>query len=175
MKTVKRVNKFQKSIRGAGMMELLIALLVMSAGVTGTIKLFTELAKNSKISHYRAQSDFLMNDLIRRMKINGEGAIGECYLKTEKTADISSVGCPSGADLGPNTAKIAEEDIDEWSALLQQYIPNAQFTVTRDSVAKNKFTVQLYWQEYDTGEDRDFQLSDLICSDHLGSKLPKCD
>lgn len=184
-----RSHRAPKNSEGAGMVELLIALLLIGSALTGSMSLYTALSKDSKNNYYRAQSQFLMIDLANRIRASGSnGSINSYVMAATATPTFSA----------------NQSDLQSWYNLLQSYIPGAQFSVARsgNNVAgvPRYVDIQIIWNERRDAEESDvvggfltdttdprlgeitWQYTALVCSDYhdrtpgaLNDQFPSCE
>ena len=111
--------------RGVGMVEILIALLVMSIGLLGYAGLQLRALNSTEEAHYRTQAIAIAQDLAERIAANPQSMAA--YTTAGNWAQLSPVpGKPMGWDdcvLNPCTPdqmaqlkSVAEPMIEEWSA-----------------------------------------------------------
>lgn len=97
------------SQRGAAMMELLIAMLVIAFGVLGFVGLQAQTALSQIEGYQRSQALILINDISARIALNRTNAAA--YVVT----DIGTTNPGSCAAAATQAAK----DLCEWSLLIQ--------------------------------------------------------
>lgn len=103
--------RFAKSNRGVGLIEVLVALLIIAIGVLGAVALQSRAVQAGMEAYQRAQALLLVEDMVERIKNNRAFATG-CYLIPGYLGTGAS-SVPSGC----NT--LADVDIAGWHALLQ--------------------------------------------------------
>ncbi|WP_421682468.1 type IV pilus modification protein PilV [Stutzerimonas urumqiensis] len=123
--------------RGATLIEVLVALLVLSIGLLGLAGLQMAAIKSNHSAYYRSQATVLAYDITDRMRANRADALNGVY----DTA-LTNVACDP--DLAA-TGTLAEKDVAEWlnslSCLLSS---NASGSITR---VGRVFTVTVRWDD----------------------------
>jgi type IV pilus assembly protein PilV len=151
--------------RGFSLIEVLVALLVLSIGLLGLAALQTFSLQYNTGSYYRTQATFLAYEIIDRMRINGAAI---------KDADGSGYDVPTAADLNTvlttynacvsstcrcDTAQCASSDlaaydVGKWYDKIVATLPNARNTPPTIQVGATKLTtITIRWAE------RDLQMS----------------
>lgn len=95
--------------RGAALIELLIAMLIIAFGVLGFVGMQMKTALSQVEGHQRSQAVFLINDIAARISLNRANTAD--YLGT-------NFGIGSPADCTAPTTQ-AQKDLCEWSELLK--------------------------------------------------------
>lgn len=113
-----------KRLQGFSLIEVLIALLVMSAGLLVFAALQMDGMKQTHAALIRSQAVILTNDMADRMRANVPGALAGGY-------DHSLVNAsPPDCSAGCTPYKLAIQDIQEWLGLLKQHLPLASGRIT---------------------------------------------
>lgn len=148
--------------RGFSLVEVLVALLVLSIGLLGLAALQTTSLKYNTDSYTRTQSTILAYDIIDRMRLNPTGVSAGDYDAATSTDAASRVstynGCKSSASgckcdaitADCNTTKLATFDLGKWYERLAATLPEASSnlaTISRTST--NKVTITIRWKERD--------------------------
>lgn len=120
---------------GFGMIEILIALLIMGVGLLGMASLQSRSLKMTTDSQNRSQAILLANDIIERARANHENA--DSYTITADT----SVACDSTFTLD-TSAPVVQNDIAGWRNELACLLPDGVGSVTQTSGA---FSVSVTW------------------------------
>lgn len=156
---------------GFSLVEVLVALLVLSIGLLGLAMLQVEGMKLNSDAHLRTQATILAYDILDRMRANKSAADDGAYCldgpgtnsnkicankapaTEEKCADTTN-GCVSSSDL-------AKYDLSQWYGLLARRLPlsatnlpeiqREQTTVGAAGTSKtiNRYTVLIRWVEHD--------------------------
>lgn len=129
---------FPKS-RGLTLVEILIALLILSIGLLGLAGLQTLSLKFNTSAYYRTQATQLAYDFADRMRANRVDALAGLY-------SIDDFGGPlpvCDAAVGDGTA--LQDDIAAWRNALACRIPQSMGRVRRNGA--NEFTISVRWTD----------------------------
>jgi type IV pilus assembly protein PilV len=114
---------------GVSLIEVLVALLVVSFGVLAMSGLLTNATRYGKTSEFRAIATLLANDIADRMRANIPGVKNGSYALANEYQYLSS---PPDADLrcteaapcvGDNGAAMAAKDLTDWQRALYFGLP----------------------------------------------------
>lgn len=123
--------------RGLTLVEILIALLILSIGLLGLAGLQTTSMRFNTSANYRTQATALAYDLADRMRANRQAALNDEYtVAVEDPPPACSV--PNGAGTVP------QQDIDTWRSALACRLPLSTGSVTRNG---NEFTLTVRWDD----------------------------
>jgi len=147
---------------GFTMVEVLVALLVLSVGLLGLAMLQATGLRYNNDSYMRSQATILAYDLIDRIRANKAAAVAGAYCLTS-TTPCQTTAAPStelcGDTLGCGTNQLlAQYDVSRWYALQDLYMAKA---ATASSItAKNintaggnqvyEVTITMRWNERGT-------------------------
>jgi type IV pilus assembly protein PilV len=143
---------------GYSLLEVLIALLVLSIGLLGLAALQLNSLELGTNSYFRTQATLAAYDIIDRMRGNPTAVTANAYHMPDATAvaaKLSSYNSCSGgacacssADCTP--ANLALYDIGKWYDVLTKTLPgvNNDATVSRNP-GTNQVTVTIKWIEKD--------------------------
>ncbi len=113
---------------GFTLIEVLVAVIVLSIGLVGVAGLQAVSLKNNQSAFMRSQASALAYDLADRMRANVPGANAGMYDPTAKAA-TASCKTPTGC----TTQQMAQNDLFEWDAAITTYLPVGQGFVCIDS------------------------------------------
>ena len=148
--------------RGFSLVEVLVALLVLSIGLLGLAALQTTSLKYNTDSYTRTQATIIAYDILDRMRLNPTGVSAGDYDAATSADAASKVsaynGCKSSASgckcdastADCNTNKLATFDLGKWYERLAATLPEASSnlaTISRTSA--NKVTITIRWKERD--------------------------
>lgn len=137
--------------RGFTMIEVLVALVVLSVGLLGLAGMQLTGLRYNQGAYSRSQAALMANDIIDRMRANTDGLSAGAYdaaIDTTAAPGASAAGCLSAAG-GCTPAELAAGDIYEWCQLFNAtppILPGASATMTK---AGNVFTIVVTWPERD--------------------------
>jgi len=132
---------------GFTLVEVLVALLILSIGMLGIAGLQTTSLRNKNNAYLRSQANVLAYDIIDRMRANRAAALATSY-------NINLGGSPSGST-------VAATDLAQWKSNLASALTNGDGAVTCTAAGLCSVTVQ--WDEVaSNGANQQFVLSTEI-------------
>lgn len=151
--------------KGFSLIEVLVALLVLSIGLLGLAALQTTSLKYNTDSYTRTQATLLAYDILDRMRSNLAAVSAGNYNVSAATAPSkisaydsckgSATGC--GCDLaGANcsTSNLATYDLGKWYERLAATLPEASTNLatitTSSSGSSTQVTIKIYWKDRDS-------------------------
>ena len=138
--------------RGLGLIEILIALLIMGIGVLGLASTQGVALQMNTQSQARSQAVLLAEDLFDRIRAN-PGNLADYAL-----ANGVAVGGDNGAcdtSFAPNSGNVAQDDLDAWENSLSCLLPGAQ----RQVVINNQVvTITIDWVQ----DEDDFAMDPVV-------------
>ncbi|MBW8306116.1 MAG: type IV pilus modification protein PilV [Thiobacillus sp.] len=96
-------------MRGFTLLEVLVAIVVLSIGLLGLAGLMASSLKNSHSAYQRTQATWLAYDALDRMRANRQVALAGGY-------NLALGAAPGGSAL-------AKDDLDEWDTALANTLP----------------------------------------------------
>lgn len=104
-------QKFDKrrGMQGFTLLEVLVAMLVLSIGLLGLAGLMASSLKNSHSAYQRTQATWMVYDALDRMRANRQVALAKGY-------NLALGASPGGSGL-------AADDLSEWNAALTNALP----------------------------------------------------
>ena len=136
------INNKQQS--GSTLLEVLIAVLVLSIGLLGVASLQLYGLRYNQSAYLRSQATILAYDIIDRMRSNTDAVTAGSYDNIDTNTLPTDPACIS---VGCTTVQLADHDIREWGSYFTQappLVPDGRGTVTR---AGSRFTVTVQWNE----------------------------
>ncbi|MGB5333026.1 MAG: type IV pilus modification protein PilV [Woeseiaceae bacterium] len=133
-----------RKLSGFSLIEVLIALVIMSVGMLGIAGLYVEGMNAGRTSIFRHNAVTLASDVADRIRANPTaGAFYE--------GDPGNNNCVLG-DVNCDPEQMAANDIDLWKTQADDMLPNGDVTVTfNGGVAPPTYTIVVSWDE--AGED----------------------
>lgn len=130
--------------RGFTLVEVLVALIVLSIGLLGLAALQLQSLKHNTDAYFRTQATMLAYDIIDRMRANVDAVKAGHYVAAEppttaQTCGETATGCASPADL-------AAYDLTYWYSELASTLP-APSTPSSVTLNGNQVTVTIRWSE----------------------------
>jgi len=134
--------------RGFTLLEVLIAVVVLSIGLLGIASLQAFGQRNNHSAYLRSQATALAYDMIDRMRANNAGVTGNDYNAIDTTATTyTDPGCAGGTICSP--AQMAQYDMYDWQQKLKDPtsgLPSGNGTVV-GAGAGSVFTVTVMWND----------------------------
>ncbi len=147
------------SQRGFSLLEVLIAVMIVSVGFLAAARMQIEGMRASQNAYFVSQANFMVREMTDRMRANTLGVIDGHYQNIETSTLTSLPGCvESGTECSP--AQIASADLAMWSRHLHPstaavgFIPtlpssnevDAKGTISYDA-DDDVYTVSVEWSE----------------------------
>jgi type IV pilus assembly protein PilV len=136
--------------RGFSLIEVLVALLVLSIGLLGLAALQTTSLQYNTGSYFRTQATFLAYDILDRMRANS-GAVadsdGNGYDQPTSSAVTITVNCDTTSC---TSTDLAAYDVRKWYDRAVAILPNAATTPPTIQINSSKqATITIRWMERD--------------------------
>ena len=125
--------RFREAQRGATLIEVLVAMVVLAIGLLGLAGLQATSVQSNYSAYYRSQATILAADITDRMRANRNAAISGSYTLSELKSAHSS------------TTSRADKDLNEWLARVSQ-LPSGKAQITRDTTT-GIVTVTITWDD----------------------------
>ena len=138
--------------RGLTLVEILIALLILSIGLLGLAGLQTLSLKFNTSAYYRTQATALAYDFADRMRANRQDALNDLYV-------VAFQDPPPACGAGVVAGTVAEEDIAIWRDALACRIPQSTGEVVRNG---NEFTITVQWTDSEDEPDMQFEFTTAL-------------
>ena len=150
---------------GIGLLEVLIALIILSFGFLATARMQVEGMRYSQGAYNLSQAKFMVLDMTERMRVNREGMQGDDYKGQSTQAGTSDPGCVTdGTACSPSDIALA--DLHAWSRNLHApsgttnftpLLPGTTSTPAKGSITfdatEGAYTVTVQWNETISGTD----------------------
>ncbi len=144
---------------GFTLIEVMVAVLVLSIGLLGIASLQATSLRNNNDASMQTRASYMASDMADRMRANAASvnAYPAATLATPAVGDCTTASC--------TPTQMVDNDVAEWNQQLAQTLPAGQGTVT--SPGAGLFTITVLWDEArsgvtGTGCDPDVQ-NDLRC------------
>lgn len=126
--------------RGIGLIEVLIAVLLLSVALLGLARLQLETMKGQRLSYSHTMAQVLATNLAERIHANpgGIGSYAVSDIAGRTKSDVCKTGC--------SAAELAAQDLNDW----QDAINDSALTDANANVAVsggNQVTVTVQWQD----------------------------
>lgn len=137
--------------QGLTLLEILIALVVLSVGLLGIAGMQATGLRNNHAAYTKTQATALAVDMADRIRANPQGAPLYTGLDTNTTNTIpANPGCITA---GCTAEEMANFDKYQWSQPLisaaNRILPEGRGVISRNAV-NNEFTITLLWREPNT-------------------------
>ncbi|WP_038053012.1 type IV pilus modification protein PilV [Thioalkalivibrio sp. ALJ1] len=140
---------------GVTLIEVLVALLVLSIGLIGVAALQANALQANHGSQMRSQATNLAYDIADRMRANREAALNNAYV-----GEYDAVGCPDSAtNIPDSTGTVAADDITEWRIALACGLPNGRAQVSRSG---DEFVIRIRWDNDRLAEDESEEVEEFV-------------
>ncbi|QGT77490.1 type IV pilus modification protein PilV [Guyparkeria halophila] len=123
------MKSFKSHSSGFSLIEVLVALVVLSIGLLGVAALHLTALKNNASSQVRTQMTLAAYDLSDRMRANREAALNGAY--DDDTSGTANASCNGTS--GCSAQAMASNDLFEWHTKLDSIAPGAEGIVCVDS------------------------------------------
>ena len=130
-----------KSGRGFSLVEVLIALIILSVGMLGIAGLYVQSMQAGRTSMFRHNAVTIAGDIADRIRANP--AAGAAY----SAATGSDNNCVNGG-VNCSPAQMAAHDISLWQEQAVDSLPNGKVTVTHDGdLVLPSYEIKVGWDE----------------------------
>jgi type IV pilus assembly protein PilV len=138
-----------KPQRGFSLVEVLIALIIMSVGMLGIAGLFVQSMQAGRTSVFRHHAVTLAGDVADRIRANPRAGIAYAGFGADNNCIAGGVDC--------NEAQMAASDILSWDQQATNSLPNGDITIAfDDTVLPPVYTITVAWDE--PGEQLSYQI-----------------
>jgi len=127
----------RRSCRGLTLVEILVALVVLSVGLLGLAAMQTTSVKFTTSAYQRTQATALAYDLIDRMRGNRLAALNNDYVVAFENP-VPACGAFDG------TGSLRDQDIKAWRNAIACRLPQGTGSVTR---VNDEFTIAIQWDD----------------------------
>ena len=132
--------------RGASLLELLIAMLIMSFGITSIALLMAAAMQYNKMSQFQMVALQMATQAAESLRANSDGFLADAYNKTDTySASVAAVTLPSCAIVGAcTTTEIASINMAQLANNVRTALPGGDFMLKRNG---NKADIWIMWME----------------------------
>jgi type IV pilus assembly protein PilV len=135
------------------LIEMLVALLIISIGLLGVAGLQAYSLKNNASAYNRSQANALIYDIIDAMRSNRQEALAGKY--------VLAVGA------SPGGSGQALDDLTDWVWRVGKVLPSGTAAVTCSSGAEVVCSVTLWWDDARRGVTTTDQMQEMTVSTRL--------
>jgi len=126
-------HRQRRASAGFSLLEVLIALVILSVGLLGIAALMSTALKSNDSAYMRTQATVMAYNIIDRMRANMPGVNNLAYVVSmpanASTATVYPVTC-IGAGAGCTSSTLATYDINQWEYDLAQQLPGGRGAVS---------------------------------------------
>ena len=145
--------------QGVGLLEVLVAMLVLGVGMLGMMGLQSESIRYNHNAALRARAAMMASDMMDRIRVNEEHATTTTSYSTTVGTDTGDcttswpAACEgSGTNCSP--AQLATWDIAQWKHQLSCQLPGGDGGISfTDEPAGRVYTITVQLQEMDTNDN----------------------
>jgi len=125
--------------RGASLIEVLVAIVIVSFGLLGVASIIGNALKNSHSAYGRSQASWLANDIIDRMRAN--------RIEAQSPGKPYDLDCEDDdCEDTPTGTTVAGADLVAWRAALSATLPSGRGQIKMDPTTL-KVTVTVRWDD----------------------------
>lgn len=132
---------------GFTLLEVLIAMLILSVGLLGLAALQGVGLRSSNGAYLTSQASLLAYDIADRIRTNAD----------EFSTHSLTFNCPG------TTTSLANSDMGEWSCAIERILPRGSATLTRIPVpaeGRTRYDIEINWEDLQTqGQEWSFELA----------------
>lgn len=128
-----------RSMRGASLLEVLVAIVVLAIGMLGVAGMQTNALKFNHTASVRTQATYLAYEIADAMRANFQEAVDGSY-------DLALNANP------PNNATIPAADLTRWRAALTERLPSGTGSIARNAINNTLVTITIQWTEGRLGD-----------------------
>ncbi|WP_252176450.1 type IV pilus modification protein PilV [Endozoicomonas sp. 4G] len=132
--------------KGVGLIEVMVALLVISVGVLGMAGLQTKSLQHNQLAYLRSQAVIIVNDMMDRIRANKTiAASGNDYVITE--AEYVAAGCTTTDFIDRcesatcNESQLAIYDVQQWKFQMACQLPDATGSIAIENTSSGRVYV----------------------------------
>ncbi len=152
--------------RGFSLVEVMVALAIVSVGALGMAGLQTVTIRNNNNSLFESQAATLAQDLMERVRANPDGD----YISTFETTANTLTSC-TGTNSNCSTTAMAQYDLMAWKCALGTVssactasgiagqLPNGDGSVT---VVGNIYTISILWLDAASNANRTIIITSVL-------------
>jgi type IV pilus assembly protein PilV len=128
--------------KGFSLVEVLVAMVVLSIGLLGLAGLQTAGLKANNSAYQRSQANIMANDILDRMRANRVG-IAAGYYDDPYESTPSDPGCVTS---GCTVDEMADYDVFLWETSLGNTLPGGRGAISGDGTG-SVFTITVMWDD----------------------------
>jgi type IV pilus assembly protein PilV len=137
---IRDMNVKRNRQTGASMIEVMVAMLILSIGLLGLAMLQGKTMRVNTNAMLRSQATLLANEIIENMRTNTTGASNGFYVVDLKSGKPAACGGCTDS----NGQKTATSDLISWYDAQQQMLPSP---TSKIEYSGGKYTITMQWNE----------------------------
>ena len=151
--------------RGVGLIEILVAVVLLSLGFLAAARMQVESMRSSQSAYFTSQANLLAADMVDRMRLNTTGVLAGLYDAVDTADAIADPNCRTKAC---TAAELAAQDAFDWrshfieSGSVRPLLPGVDGTPangTVTSLGDGSYQVRIRWSEVIDNENTDQDLT----------------
>jgi type IV pilus assembly protein PilV len=147
-----RPGSSKAASRGAGLIEVLVAILIASMGLLAFAATTAASVRYTKMAQYRATATQLAADIAERARANIVDGIVDSYeVGLDFAAQVAAPAAPGttcqGAADSCTVAQIADMDLYEWRIAARNLLPEGSVFLRKDPAVTGAFDVWIAWRD----------------------------
>jgi type IV pilus assembly protein PilV len=135
---------FKTSHAGFGLIESLVALVVVSVGMIGIAALYGQGLGAGRTALYRTQAVNLAADMADRIRVNRRG-------RASYGGGAANSGCDPGGGVNCTPAQMAAHDLFVWQGQVAAQLPAGVGVVQYTGTTPATYTIRVTWTEVGLG------------------------
>ncbi len=129
-----------RAARGFSLIEVLIALIIMSVGMLGIASLYVQSMQAGRTSLFRHNAVTLAGDVADRMRANPTAGVAYAGAGANNNCIAMGINC--------SNVQMAAQDIFGWDQQAVDTLPNGDVTITFDNTVNPPvYTIAITWDE----------------------------
>lgn len=143
-----------RRFRGFSLVEVLVALIVLSVGMLGIAALYVESLRSGRTALLRSQAVILGADIADRIRANRRGL--DAYEATVTASDVNAACETGGAGCAPDA--LARHEKAVWLGELQRALPEGTGTIDWQDGNPDTYVITITWAESGQSERSSYVL-----------------
>lgn len=125
---------------GFTLLEVLVAMLVLSIGLLGLAGLMASSMRNNQSAYHSTQATWLAYDILDRMRANNAVALAGGY------STASALGSPAACSTAAPSGSVAAQDIAGWKNMIACALPVGDGAITV-TPANRQVRITVQWND----------------------------
>ncbi|MHB0916227.1 MAG: type IV pilus modification protein PilV [Thiobacillus sp.] len=125
---------------GFTLLEVMVAMLVLSIGLLGLAGLMASSMRNNQSAYHSTQATWLAYDILDRMRANGAVALAGGY------GAANALGAPASCSTTAPSGSIAAQDIGGWKNMIACALPEGDGAITV-TPANRRVSIIVQWND----------------------------